>query len=505
MCCASKRELRVFLLYKEKKRVTQRKNSIIIPFFYFFPLFFLFLFPSFINFNMSLSHKQANTLPSPPIHQQFEYTMTRDQQKYCGAIIRNLKRHRDAAPFLKPVDYVKLNVPDYPNIVKQPMDLTLVDSKLSNLEYMNVEEFVSDIRLIFNNCFKYNGPEAMISVLCQNVESAFEKSLRQMPISNTKQEQVVINKELSPPLSQHNSPPPSLLSEDLGRPKREIHCPSKDYPETFTTQRKLSLANKTSEMKFCFSVLKEFKKNKYRHQMYAFLQPVDPIALNIPDYFTIIKNPMDLSTIENKLLNDEYKSSGEFKTDVLLMFNNCYLYNPPTLPIYSMAKEMEKIFLDKWEQKPKEDIKKARKPSLKKPTIKEVESEEDEEEEESEDEEKDKDDKIAQLERSLKSIKQQVESMKKTTPKKTVIKKAPTPPVKRKRLPKKKAVRPAKYSSSSEDEAEEETAPKQRMTYTFEQKMKLSNRINGLNPDELNGVVEIIQNSINIKGVSKQL
>lgn len=109
--------------------------------------------------------------------------MTRDQIKYCGAIMRNLKKHRDAAPFLHPVDFVKLNIPDYPKVIKHPMDLTTVDQKLNSGEYDNVEEFISDIRLVFNNCYKFNGPEAMVSMLCQNVETAFEKSLRQMPPS----------------------------------------------------------------------------------------------------------------------------------------------------------------------------------------------------------------------------------------------------------------------------------------------------------------------------------
>ena len=32
-----------------------------------------------------------------------------------------------------------------------------------------------------------------------------------------------------------------------------------------------------------------------------FLQPVDPVALNIPDYFRIIKHPMDLGTVRSKV------------------------------------------------------------------------------------------------------------------------------------------------------------------------------------------------------------
>lgn len=95
--------------------------------------------------------------------------------------MRNLKKHRDAAPFLQPVDYLKLNIPDYPKIIKHPMDLSTIDKKLNSGQYENVEQWIYDVRLVFNNCFKFNGPEATISMLCQNVESAFEKSLRQMP------------------------------------------------------------------------------------------------------------------------------------------------------------------------------------------------------------------------------------------------------------------------------------------------------------------------------------
>ena len=32
-----------------------------------------------------------------------------------------------------------------------------------------------------------------------------------------------------------------------------------------------------------------------------FHQPVDPIAYNIPDYFLVIKKPMDFSTIKKKI------------------------------------------------------------------------------------------------------------------------------------------------------------------------------------------------------------
>ena len=43
-----------------------------------------------------------------------------------------------------------------------------------------------------------------------------------------------------------------------------------------------------------------------------FLYPVNPIKLGIPDYFTIISNPMDLSTVDKKLRQGIYNNEREF-------------------------------------------------------------------------------------------------------------------------------------------------------------------------------------------------
>ena len=58
-----------------------------------------------------------------------------------------------------------------------------------------------------------------------------------------------------------------------------------------------------------------------------FHKPVDPVELNIPDYFSIIKHPMDFSTIKKKLNNFSYTNLKEFCADMNLVFENCYTYN----------------------------------------------------------------------------------------------------------------------------------------------------------------------------------
>ena len=63
----------------------------------------------------------------------------------------------NASLFHEPVDPVVWNVPDYPKIIKTPMDFGTVKQKLSNNEYLRIEQFLEDMNLVFDNCMKYNG------------------------------------------------------------------------------------------------------------------------------------------------------------------------------------------------------------------------------------------------------------------------------------------------------------------------------------------------------------
>ncbi|CAM9160177.1 unnamed protein product, partial [Ectocarpus fasciculatus] len=70
---------------------------------------------------------------------------------------------------------------------------------------------------------------------------------------------------------------------------------------------------------------------------YPFLLPVDHVALRIPDYPKIVKEPMDLGTIKGKLKAKLYPTLFEFAEDMRLTFNNSILYNPDTHPIHTAA------------------------------------------------------------------------------------------------------------------------------------------------------------------------
>ncbi|KAF8782174.1 Bromodomain-containing protein 2 [Argiope bruennichi] len=107
-----------------------------------------------------------------------------EQLKYCGTVLKELfaKKHAGYAwPFYKPVDAKMLHLPDYHQVIKHPMDLGTIKRKLDNHEYKNPDEFASDVRLIFTNCYKYNPPDHEVVAMARKLQDVFEMKYAKMP------------------------------------------------------------------------------------------------------------------------------------------------------------------------------------------------------------------------------------------------------------------------------------------------------------------------------------
>ena len=79
-----------------------------------------------------------------------------------------------------------------------------------------------------------------------------------------------------------------------------------------------SLAIEELEMTLgqCRGLLKQFLSMPSAE---PFMTPVDHVALNIPDYPTVVTHPMDLGTINDKLSASQYQSASGFVLDVRLV------------------------------------------------------------------------------------------------------------------------------------------------------------------------------------------
>lgn len=75
-----------------------------------------------------------------------------------------------------------------------------------------------------------------------------------------------------------------------------------------------------------------------------FLQPVDPIRDSAPNYFEVIREPMDLSTMRAKLDANKYKNIEELAADFRLMIANCKHYNSDGSYAFVEAQALEQVF-----------------------------------------------------------------------------------------------------------------------------------------------------------------
>ncbi|KAI4343640.1 hypothetical protein L6164_010968 [Bauhinia variegata] len=98
-------------------------------------------------------------------------------------------------------------------------------------------------------------------------------------------------------------------------------------------------------MKQCETLLNRLMSHQFG---WVFNTPVDVVKLNIPDYFTVIKHPMDLGTIKSGITSGEYPSPMDFAADVRLTFSNAMTYNPPGNDVHIMAETLSKYFEVRW-------------------------------------------------------------------------------------------------------------------------------------------------------------
>jgi bromodomain-containing factor 1 len=124
------------------------------------------------------------------------------------------------------------------------------------------------------------------------------------------------------------------------RPQRPRKAPKPIYEPHVASELKLL----SDPLQQCYKILELVVSHQYS---WPFLQPVDPTALNLPDYFNIIKNPMDLSTARSKLLGGKYETIQQFSGDIRLIWQNCFTYNPPNTDIVKMAQELDQFFEQK--------------------------------------------------------------------------------------------------------------------------------------------------------------
>ncbi|XMA07754.1 hypothetical protein WAI453_000545 [Rhynchosporium graminicola] len=337
--------------------------------------------------------------------------LTPYQVKELVKILKAVARSANGKNFRAPVEELwPLFAVSYAAKIDREVDLKTMEKTLQVGGYTSMNNFREDVQMIYNNALTFNGPGHMITNSAVETRNAIlakinniaaepvpapkkdKKAKKSTPVPETGARDRRVSKGLhaaptnlgaaaqtfavdpvtNTPLIRRDS-----TKGDGGRPKREIHPPkSKDLVYSSRPKNKKF----ATELKFCEDVLTEVSKPKYWQMNAAFMAPVDPVALGIPNYFAVIKKPMDLTTMKTKLNGGQYSTASDFEKDMRQVLQNCYKFNPPGNPVHAAGKALENLFNEEWAKK--DSYIAEHSPAAASPSPLDSDSEEDEEEEE---------------------------------------------------------------------------------------------------------------------------
>ncbi|XP_072561285.1 bromodomain-containing protein 4 isoform X2 [Paramormyrops kingsleyae] len=158
-----------------------------------------------------------------------------EQLRYCAGIIRDMLSKKHAAyawPFYKPVDVESLGLHDYYDIIKHPMDLGTIKSKLDSRQYRDAQEFAADVRLMFSNCYKYNPPDHEVVSMARKLQDVFEMRFAKMPDEPEEPSATTHSHGLlSAPVKQQPPPAPPSSSDSSSDSSSESESSTDDSEE----------------------------------------------------------------------------------------------------------------------------------------------------------------------------------------------------------------------------------------------------------------------------------
>jgi len=94
-------------------------------------------------------------------------------------LLESLKSHPSATPFLLPVSTD--DEPPYYDVIKRPMDLSTMESKLEADAYATPEDFIRDARLMLQNCYHYYEEEHPFVKSSESLERFMWQMIKSVP------------------------------------------------------------------------------------------------------------------------------------------------------------------------------------------------------------------------------------------------------------------------------------------------------------------------------------
>lgn len=115
--------------------------------------------------NLSEGSTSSNGIADNIMPPKKEKGRQTNQLQYLQKVVmKAVWKHHFAWPFHIPVDHIKLNLPDYHDVIKHPMDLGTIKHRLESNYYRSAKDCIQDFQLMFRNCYTYNRTPGEVSI-----------------------------------------------------------------------------------------------------------------------------------------------------------------------------------------------------------------------------------------------------------------------------------------------------------------------------------------------------